>query len=81
MLVDEQNANVLPLTRELVKCSLDSCGFRLGVYNEEVFLGIWWIGNMLFESVFVCSDPRRDNAHTPMPASKRPVTESWVQCQ
>lgn len=38
MLVDEQNTNVLPLTRELVKCSLDSCGFRLGVYNEEVFL-------------------------------------------
>lgn len=81
MLVDEQNANVFPLTRELVKCSLNSCSFRLGVNNEEVLLRIWWIGDVLLKSVFVCSNLRRDNAHTPMPASKRPVTESWAQCQ
>lgn len=41
MLVDEQNGNVLPLTRKLVKCSLDSCGFGLVVYNEEVLLRVW----------------------------------------
>lgn len=62
MLVDEQNSNVLPLARKLVEGGLNRCGFSLRVYDKEVFLRVWWVGDMLFESVFVCSHLRRGNA-------------------
>lgn len=76
MLVDEQDTNILPLTRELVESGLDGSSIGLGVYNKEVLLRVWWTGDVLFESVCGSSTSRRGNAHTPMPASKRPVTES-----
>lgn len=47
MLVDQQDANVLPLTREVVECLLDCGGFGLGVDDEEVALRVWRVGYML----------------------------------
>lgn len=76
MLVDEQDTNILPLTCELVECSLDSSSICLRVYDKEVLLRVWRVGDMLSESVCRRYHLKRVIAHTPMPASKRPVTES-----
>ena len=76
MLVDEQDTNILPLTCELVESSLDSSSIGFRVYDKEVLLGVWWVGDMLFESVCRRYRLKKGIDHTPMPASKRPVTES-----
>ncbi len=47
MLVDEYNSYILPLLCVAVKCGFNGRGLRLGVDDEEVLLGVWWLGNML----------------------------------
>lgn len=54
MLVDQENANILPLSGESIKCFLD-CGIvRLAVYNEKVLLGIWRGSDMLNRTSVYC---------------------------
>jgi hypothetical protein len=47
MLIDQENANILPLAREAREGGLDRCGLGLGVDDEEVLLGIGRRGDML----------------------------------
>ena len=47
MLIDQQNPNILPLVREVVECALDGRVVCFGVDDEEVFLGVWWVGYVL----------------------------------
>ncbi len=48
MLIDKQNPNILSLAGEFVECSFDRSGFGLGVDDEEVLLGVWVVGYVLF---------------------------------
>jgi hypothetical protein len=47
MLVDEQNRDILALVGEAVECRFNGRGLGLCVYNEEVLLAVWRLGNML----------------------------------
>jgi hypothetical protein len=47
MLIDEQNANILPLFSEALECRLDRCVVCLAIHDKEVLLAVWWCGNML----------------------------------
>ena len=47
MLVDQENANILPLRCESFKCFLNSCIVGLAIHNQEVLLRIWWLRDML----------------------------------
>ena len=52
MLVNQNNANVLPLGCEAVKGRLDSSVIRLVVHHKKVLLRIWGSRNVLrFECV------------------------------
>ncbi len=54
MLIDQENANVLPLGCESLKGLLDRCIVRLAVDNQEVLLRIGWLRNMLYEMYQLC---------------------------
>jgi len=47
MLIYEHNGNVLPLLRELVEGMFDGGVIRLLIHNEEVFLRIRGVGDVL----------------------------------
>lgn len=47
MLVDQQNANVLPLRREALEGRLDGRVVGLGVDDQEVLLGVRGRGDVL----------------------------------
>lgn len=47
MLVDKNHRNILSLLREVLERLLDRRGLRLGVYHEEVSLGIGRVGYVL----------------------------------
>ena len=51
MLIYEQDCNVLSVVCVSVKCLLDRAGLGLGVDDEEVLLGVWWLGNMLIDDI------------------------------
>ena len=79
MLVYEQDPNVLPFLCELIEGGFDGGGFCFGVDDEEVFGGggrgryvLGWLGGQLrLGRGFVLGGKR-----TPIPARRRPVTES-----
>lgn len=48
MLIDEENSNVLALSREAIERRLDGRIISLVVYNEEIFLRIRRLRNMLY---------------------------------
>ena len=78
MLVNKQNANILPLAREAIERLLNRMCFRLGIDNKKVLLRVWRVGNVLF-SVNASSLRWTQfwlGRRTPMPARRRPVTES-----
>lgn len=56
MLVDEHDADILPVLGERVKGRLDGGRLRLAVNNEEVLLGVGAGRHMLF--VAHCQDLR-----------------------
>jgi hypothetical protein len=47
MLIDQENADILPLRCESFKCFLNSCIVGLAIHDEEVLLGIWRLRDML----------------------------------
>lgn len=47
MLIDEENGNVLPLFRELVKGALDCAVLRFGIHDEIVLLRVGRVGDVL----------------------------------
>lgn len=48
MLVNQDNANILPLGREALKGRLDRSIIRLVVHHKEVLLRVWGSRNVLF---------------------------------
>lgn len=46
MLVDQDDADIFPLPRELVECRLDGIPLSLAVAYQEVSLCIWRIGDV-----------------------------------
>lgn len=49
MLVDQDDSNILALLGEVLERLLDLRGLSLAVNNEEVSLGIWAVGNVLWK--------------------------------
>jgi hypothetical protein len=79
MLVDQYDADILPLGSEPVKGRLDRRRLRLVIDHEKVLLRIWWIGDMLFKSRVSLNpygNARVRKPLTPIPARRSPVTES-----
>jgi hypothetical protein len=76
MLVNEQDRNVLSLTRELVEGGLDGLVVRLCVDYEEVLLAVWWWGDVLRVLSAPYNFTRLGEDHTPTPARSMPVTVS-----
>jgi hypothetical protein len=54
VLINEQDGNVLALAREAIKGSFDGRGLSLAVYDQEVLLAVWGLGNMLYHSSVFC---------------------------
>ena len=75
MLVYKKNGNVFPLIRKAVKCSFNDRVLGLSVDNEEVFLRVWGLRNMLNQSSARTWSIEGFKL-TPTPARSRPVTES-----
>jgi hypothetical protein len=77
MLVYEQNGDILALLGETLKRSFNVRVLCLGIYNEEVLLRIWRLGNVLKGSLrrllYI-----RSQGLTPTPARSMPVTVSWA---
>ena len=79
MLVDEDDADVLPRLGERLEGALDGRRLGLVVNNEKVLLRLCAGCDMLFEKRVSSAwyRPRaRLSVLTPMPARRRPVTES-----
>jgi hypothetical protein len=49
MLVDQDDSNILALLGEVLERLLDLGGLGLAVNNEEVSLGIWAVGDVLWK--------------------------------
>jgi hypothetical protein len=49
VLVDQDNGDVLSLLGEVLESPLDLRGLGLAVNDEEVSLGVWAIGNVLWK--------------------------------
>ena len=83
MLIDQQNGDVLPSLGKAVKGLLNSCILGFSVDNEKVYLSIGRLGDVLWSSCQIhrlwFGDWLQCLVHTPMPASSRPVTESYLQ--
>lgn len=87
MLVDQHNRNIFPLLRETVECPFNRAVLRLRVDDEVVLLRVWGVGDVLWTliSSSVADLPVEGSRkpvvveHTPTPASKMPVTESWTE--
>lgn len=84
MLIDQQNRNILSLFRELFKGSFDGGVLCLRVDDEVVLLRVGRVGNMLCDPLGQLKALQRYSEeiqeaerHTPTPASRIPVTESW----
>jgi hypothetical protein len=79
MLVYEQNGDVFAVLREALKGSFNGGVLGLLVDDEEVLLGVWRSGDVLF-GVDQSGDSKAGTAglRTPTPARRRPVTESCV---
>lgn len=50
MLVDQDNSDILSLLSEVLESPLDLRGLGFAVNDEEVSLGVWAIGNVLWKS-------------------------------
>lgn len=81
MLVDQHDAYVFPLCGEPLEGGLDCRIVRLVVHDQEVLLRVWWSRDMLVVIVSADKMIKHMYGRTPMPASSRPVTESYVVCQ
>jgi hypothetical protein len=76
MLVDQQDSNILSLGRKPFKSFFDSRIVRLAVNDEEVFLRVRGLRNMLPSHQLFQERPSTGRYLTPIPARSRPVTES-----
>lgn len=78
MLINQQNRNILPLLCETLECGLDGAVVCFAVYHEEVLLGVWRVGNMLFTPIISNNSLGCEGrwGRTPTPARRMPVTES-----
>ena len=77
VLVDEENRNILALAGVIVESLFDGMVVCLCIDDEEVLLGFWGWGYVLFGSASCVGGSF--GALTPMPARSRPVTESWEE--
>ena len=77
VLINEHYSNVLPLLRKVVEGLLNCRILGFGVDYEKVLLGFWRLSDMLCITYQFCvAATFRVLCCTPMPASRRPVTES-----
>ena len=77
VLINEHYSNVLPLLREVVEGMLNCRILGLVVDYEKVLLGFWRLSDMLcITHQFRVAGTSRVLCYTPMPANRRPVTES-----
>ena len=77
VLINEHYSNVLPLLRKVVEGMLDCRVLGFVVDYEKVFLGFWRLSDMLcIPYQFCVTATIWVLCYTPMPASRRPVTES-----
>ena len=77
VLINEHYSNILPLLRKIVEGMLNCRVLGFGVDYEKVLLGFWRLSDMLCMTCQFCAAATlRVLCYTPMPASRRPVTES-----
>ena len=77
VLINEHYSYVLPPLRKVVEGLPNRRVFGFGVNYEKVLLGFWRLSDMLCITYqFWVIVTLRVSFYTPIPASKRPVTES-----
>ncbi len=86
MLIYEDNGNVFPVPGVPVKRLFDRGCCCLRIDDKKILLSFWrqrdmlilGLSTMLLHSNHIAELQVHDDNHTPIPASNKPVTESYV---
>ena len=78
MLIYEHYRDILPGAGEVDECLLHGGSLRLIVDNKEILLSVWRLSDMLRFRISIFRYSRSRTPPTPTPASKSPVTESYM---